>query len=313
MKIVVLDGYAANPNDLSWEPMRRLGELTVYERTAPEEVEARIGDAEAVLTNKVVISEEMMAKKPALRYIGVLATGYNVVDIPAAKVRGIIVTNIPAYSTPSVAQHVFALLLELCLHVGHHSDAVHAGRWTNSRDFCFWDTPLVELDGKTMGIIGYGRIGQAVERVARAFGMQVKICSGHAQGPDVLPLDALLAGCDVVTLHCPLTKENAGLINRQTIAKMKDGAILINTARGGLVNEADVRAALESGKLGGFAADVACAEPIPADSPLLRAPNCVLTPHIAWAPKEARQRLMDIAVSNLAAWQSGNTVNNVAK
>ena len=313
MKIVVLDGYAANPNDLSWEPMRRLGELTVYERTAPEEVEARIGDAEAVLTNKVVITEEMMAKKPALRYIGVLATGYNVVDIPAAKVRGIIVTNIPAYSTPSVAQHVFALLLELCLHVGHHSDAVHAGRWTNSRDFCFWDTPLVELDGKTMGIIGYGRIGQAVERVARAFGMQVKICSGHAQGPDVLPLDALLAGCDVVTLHCPLTKENAGLINRQTIAKMKDGAILINTARGGLVNEADVRAALESGKLGGFAADVACAEPIPADSPLLRAPNCVLTPHIAWAPKEARQRLMDIAVSNLAAWQSGNTVNNVAK
>ena len=313
MKIVVLDGYAANPNDLSWEPMRRLGELTVYERTAPEEVEARIGDAEAVLTNKVVITEEMMAKKPALRYIGVLATGYNVVDIPAAKARGIIVTNIPAYSTPSVAQHVFALLLELCLHVGHHSDAVHAGRWTNSRDFCFWDTPLVELDGKTMGIIGYGRIGQAVERVARAFGMQVKICSGHAQGPDVLPLDALLAGCDVVTLHCPLTKENAGLINRQTIAKMKDGAILINTARGGLVNEADVRAALESGKLGGFAADVACAEPIPVDSPLLRAPNCVLTPHIAWAPKEARQRLMDIAVSNLAAWQSGNTVNNVAK
>ena len=313
MKIVVLDGYAANPGDISWEPMRALGELIVYERTRPEETEERIGDAEAVLTNKVLITEEIMAKKPNLRYIGVLATGYNVVDIPAAKARGIVVCNIPAYSTPSVAQHVFALLLELCAHVGHHSDAVHAGRWTNSRDFCFWDTPLMELSGKTLGIVGYGRIGQAVERVARAFGMQVRICSGHAQGADVVPLDTLLRESDVVTLHCPLTKDNAGLMNAETIAKMKDGAILLNTARGGLVNEADVRAALESGKLAGFAADVACAEPIPADSPLLGAPNCVLTPHIAWAPKEARQRLMDIAVANVAAWQAGASQNNVAK
>ena len=313
MKIVVLDGFAANPGDISWEPMRALGELTVYERTAPEEVDARIADAEAVLTNKVVITGEMMARKPELRYIGVLATGYNVVDTQAAKARGIVVTNIPAYSTASVAQHVFALLLELCLHVGHHSDAVHRGRWTNSRDFCFWDTPLIELDGKTMGIVGYGRIGHAVERVARAFGMKIRICSGHATGPDVAPLDTVLAESDVVSLHCPLTKDNAGLMSGETIAKMKDGAILINTARGGLVNEADVRAALESGKLGGFAADVAGKEPIPADSPLLGAPNCVLTPHIAWAPKEARQRLMDIAVSNLAAWQGGNPVNNVAK
>lgn len=313
MKIVVLDGYAANPNDLSWEPMRKLGELTVYDRTTPKEVEMHIGDAEAVLTNKVIITEELMKKKTSLRYIGVLATGYNVVDIPAAKAFGIVVTNIPAYSTTSVAQHVFALLLELCVHVGHHSDAVHAGRWTNSRDFCFWDMPLMELNGKTMGIIGYGRIGQAVEKLARAFGMQVRICSGHAQVPDVVPLETLLAESDVVSLHCPLTKDNAGLIDRNALEKMKNGAILINTARGGLVNESDIRAALESGKLAGFAADVAQKEPIPADSPLLGAPNCVLTPHIAWAPKEARQRLMDIAVSNLAAWKDGHPVNNVAK
>ena len=312
MKIVVLDGYAANPGDISWEPMRSLGSLTVYERTRPEETEDRIGDAEAVLTNKVLITEETMAKKPNLRYIGVLATGYNVVDIPAAKSRGIVVTNIPAYSTPSVTQHVFALLLELCAHTGHHSDAVHQGRWTNSRDFCFWDAPLIELSGKTLGIVGYGRIGQAVERVARAFGMKVKIASGHAAGPDVVPLHTLLAESDIVTLHCPLTSENAGFLNAAAIAGMKDGAILINTARGGLVNEADVRAALESGKLSGFAADVAAAEPIPGDSPLLGAPNCILTPHIAWAPREARQRLMDIAVSNLSAWQSGSPVNNVA-
>ena len=313
MRIVVLDGYTENPGDLSWDGLKKLGELTVYDHTAPELIDARIGDAEIIFTNKTPISAATIAAARNLRYVGVLATGFNVVDVAAARERGIVVTNIPTYGTAAVAQYVFALLLEICHHVGHHNRAVQEGRWSRGRDFCFWDTPLVELDGKTMGIIGYGRIGQAVERVARAFGMQVKICSGHAQGPDVLPLDALLAGCDVVTLHCPLTKENAGLINRQTIAKMKDGAILINTARGGLVNEADVRAALESGKLGGFAADVACAEPIPADSPLRRAPNCVLTPHIAWAPKEARQRLMDIAVSNLAAWQSGNTVNNVAK
>ena len=313
VKIVVLDGYAANPNDLSWAPLQALGELTVYDRTAPEEVEARIADAQLVLTNKVVIGKDMMDRKPNLRYIGVLATGYNVVDIKAAREHGIVVSNIPAYSTPSVAQHTLALLLELTTHVGAHNQAVQEGKWAACRDFCFWDYPLMELSGKTMGIIGYGRIGQNVEKVAEALGMKVLICSSHAKGENVVSLDTLFAQADVISLHCPLTEKNAGLIRRETISKMKDGVLILNTARGGLICEEDLREALLSGKVGGAAVDVASREPIQKDNPLLGLKNCILTPHIAWAPREARQRLMDIATENVRAFIEGKPVNNVAQ
>ena len=311
MKIVVLDGYAANPGDLSWAPLEALGELTVYDRTPADQIAARIADAELVLTNKAVLSRELIAGAKKLKYIGVLATGYNVVDVASAKELGVVVTNIPAYSTDSVAQLVFALLLEICHNVGHHSQAVHAGRWSANQDFCFWDTPLIELAGKTMGIVGYGRIGHKVAEIARCFGMNVIAWTRTPRDPECVSLDELLARSDVISLHCPLFPETKNLINRDTIAKMKDGVILINTSRGPVVNDADLREALESGKVYAAGADVSTVEPIPADSPLLGAKNMFLTPHIAWATFEARERLMDIAVKNVEAFLSGAPVNTV--
>ena len=311
MKIVVLDGYAANPGDLSWAPLEALGELTVYDRTPADQVAARIADAELVLTNKTVLTRELIAGAKELKYIGVLATGYNVVDVAAAAELGVVVTNIPAYSTDSVAQLVFALLLEICHNVGHHSQAVHAGRWSANQDFCFWDTPLIELAGKTMGIVGYGRIGHKVAEIARCFGMNVIAWTRTPRDPECVSLDELLSRSDVISLHCPLFPETQNLINRDTIAKMKDGVILINTSRGPVVNDADLRAALDSGKVYAAGADVSTVEPIPADSPLLGAKNMVLTPHIAWATFEARERLMDIAVKNVEAFLAGTPVNTV--
>ena len=313
MKIVILDGYTENPGDLSWEGLEKLGELTVYEHTQPQDILSRIADAEVVLTNKTPISAQTIDAKPNLKYIGLLATGFNVVDIDAAKRRGIVVANIPTYGTTAVAQYVFALLLEICHHVGHHNQAVQEGRWTACRDFCFWDYPLIELDGKTMGIIGYGRIGRATAQIARAFGMKVVAYDAFATGEELVSLDELLSQSDVISLHCPLTRENTGLINRDTLAKMKDGAIIINTARGPLINEPDLREALLSGKVLGAALDVVAVEPIQSDNVLLGLDNCLITPHIAWAPTESRQRLMDVAVENVAAFLAGQPINNVAK
>ena len=311
MKIVVLDGYAANPGDLSWEKLAELGELTVYYRTAPEDTAARIADADMALTNKTVLSRDLMAGAKRLKYIGVLATGYNVVDTAAARELGIDVTNIPAYSTDSVAQMVFALLLEICQQVGHHSAAVHAGRWTASRDFCFWDFPLMELAGKTMGIVGYGRIGKKVAEIARCFGMHVIAWTRTPRDPECVSLDELLSRSDVVSLHCPLFPQTQNLINAESIARMKDGAILINTSRGPLVNDRDLREALDSGKLRAAGLDVSTVEPIPADNPLLGCDKVFFTPHIAWATLEARARLMDIAAENAKAFIAGMPVNVV--
>lgn len=312
MKIVILDGHVENPGDLSWEPLAQLGDLTVYDRTAPEDVIARIGNAPIVITNKTLITESIFAACPQIRYVGVLATGFNVVDIAAAKARGIVVTNVPAYSTQAVAQFTMALLLEICHHVGRHSDGVHAGKWSACRDFAYWDYPLIELMGKTIGIVGYGRIGQATAKAAEALGMKVLAYSRHGQGEPYVPLDELYARSDVISLHCPLTAENAKMIDKAAIAKMKDGVILLNTARGGLINEGDLREALLSGKVYAAAADVAAVEPIPADCPLLGLDNMIFTPHIAWACFETRQRLMDIAVDNVRQFLAGTPVNNVA-
>lgn len=312
-KIVVLDGYTENPGDLSWAALEQLGDVTVYEHTLPEEILSRIGDAEMILTNKTPITRETIAAKPGLKYIGVLATGFNVVDIQAARERGIVVANIPTYGTAAVAQYVFALLLEICHHVGHHNNAVQQGRWSEGRDFCFWDYPLIELAGKTLGIIGYGRIGQATANIARAFGMNVLAYDAYASGNDLVSLDTLLKNSDVISLHCPLTSDNTGLINRATLSQMKDGVIIINTARGPLINENDLREAILSGKVLGAAVDVVSTEPIAKDNPLLGLEHCLITPHIAWAPKESRQRLMDVAVENAAAFLKGTPINNVAK
>lgn len=320
MKIIILDGYTANPGDLSWAELEKLGELTVYDRTPKELTAQRMQGAEVVYTNKTVITEEMMEQCPELRFIGVLATGYNVVDIEAARKRGIVVANVPAYSTASVAQLTMALLLELCHHAGAHSDAVMRGDWSRSEDFCFWNYPLTELDGKTMGIIGYGQIGQAVARLARAFGMKVAAYSHHgipaerlSEGISSVSLEELYAQSDVISLHCPLSDSSKEMICKESIDKMKDGVLLINTGRGPLICEADLREALESRKVGGAAVDVACTEPIPEDSPLLQAPNMIITPHIAWAPREARQRLLNIAVENLKAYLNGSPVNDVTQ
>ena len=313
-KIIVLDGAVENPGDLSWEPLAALGDLTVYDYTAPEDTIARIGDASVILTNKTVISAGVMAACPALRYIGVLATGYNIIDIAEAKKRGIVVANVPAYSTPTVAQFTMALLLEICLRVGHHSRVVHEGKWSACRDFSFWDYPLIELQGKTLGIVGYGSIGKAVAKVAKAFGMNVLAYSRHGAEEDaVATLDELYARADIVSLHCPLTAENTGMINAEAVAKMKDGVIILNTARGGLINESDLRRALLSGKVYAAASDVTAREPINADSPLLGLDNMIITPHIAWAATEARQRLMDIATDNVRKYLAGTPQNNVAK
>lgn len=311
MKIVILDGYTLNPGDLSWDGFSALGEVTVYDRTPQEEILSRIGGAEIIYTNKTPLTRETLFKAPNLKYVGVLATGYNVVDVAAAKELGIPVTNIPTYGTSAVAQFVFALLLEVCHRVGHHNDAVQQGRWTAGRDFCFWDYPLIELSGKTMGIIGYGRIGRATADIARAFGMRVLAYDPGQSGEDLVPLSALLEKSDVISLHCPLLPGTEGIINQETIARMKDGVILINTSRGPLVREKDLREALLSGKVYAAAVDVVSTEPIGADNPLLGLANCLITPHIAWAPKESRVRLMDIAVDNLRRFLEGNPVNVV--
>ena len=317
MKIVLLDAYAANPGDLSWDGLREFGEVTVYDRTAPEDVLARIGDAEVVYVNKVRLDGQTLRQCKNLKLVSVLATGYNVVDTAAAKELGILVCNSPSYSTASVAQLTIAHLLELCSHVGALSDACHSGRWAACPDFCFWDAPLMELSGKTMGIIGYGTIGRAVGAIAQALGMRLLVNARHPDPALESPtcryasLDELLAQSDVVTLHCPQTPETMGLIDRARIAQMKDGAILLNTSRGGLIVEQDLADALRSGKLRGAAVDVVSQEPIRPENPLLSAPNCLMTPHVAWAPLEARQRLLAIARENLAAYCSGSPINVV--
>jgi len=311
MKIVILDAYTSNPGDLSWSSVEALGNTEIYDRTSPELAAERIGNAEAVFTNKVLITREVLEKCPSIRYIGVLSTGCNVIDRAAAAERGITITNIPAYSTDSVAQMTMALLLEICHHAGHHSDAVREGRWSDCRDFCFWDYPLVELSGKTFGIIGYGNIGQRVAELAQSFRMDVLVFTHRRESVAetehcrYATLDELLKRSDIISLHCPLTDENKELICKDTISRMKDGAVILNASRGGLVCDADAAAALNSGKLAAFAADVASAEPIPKTDPLLTAKNCIITPHIAWASKEARARLIDIAAGNLKAFQEG--------
>ena len=315
MKIVILDAYAANPGDLSWDEFAALGELTVYDRTAQEDAAARIGDAEVVFINKVRLTDEIFAACPNLKLVSILATGYNIVDLAAAKRRGITVCNVPGYSTRAVVQMTFALLLEICQQVGLHSGAVHTGRWQTCPDFCFWDRPLIELDGKTMGIVGYGANGSAVGTVAQAHGMKLLVTARHEkpvpEGARFVSLPELLAQSDVVSLHCPQTAENARMIDAGALAQMKDGAILLNTARGGLLDEQAVADALRSGKLLAAGMDVVSAEPIRADNPLLTAPNCFLTPHIAWAPLETRRRLQAISAENLRAFLAGKPQNVV--
>lgn len=322
MKIVVLDGYTLNPGDISWDGLKAIGELTVYGRTAydrshEELIAERIGDAEVVFTNKTPLTQGILERMKNLKFIGVLATGYNVVDVGAAEKLGITVCNIPAYGTDSVGQMAIALLLELCNHVGAHSDAVKKGEWEHCIDWCFWNFPLVELSGKTAGIIGFGRIGQATGRVVNALGMHV-LAYNRSKNPSLesneiryVELDELLQKSDVVFLHCPLSQQTEGIINRATIAKMKDGVLLINNARGPLIVEQDLADALHSGKVAGAALDVVGTEPIKSDNPLLQAKNCLITPHISWAPKETRQRLMDIAVNNLKSYLDGKAVNVV--
>ena len=318
MKIIVLDGYGLNPGDLSWGGMETLGELKVYDRTSPAELIGRAEGAEALITNKTQITGADMEALPQLKYIGVLATGYNVVDIDAARLRGIVVTNIPAYSTSSVAQMVFAHLLNITQHVAHYANDNRQGRWTRNADFCYWDTPLIELDRKKMGVVGFGNIGQATARIAQAMGMEVcvytsKDASVLPQGMRKVTLDELFAICDVVSLHCPLTPETKGLVNAGRLKTMKPTAILINTGRGPLIDEADLADALNHGVIAAAGLDVLSTEPPTDNNPLLTARNCFVTPHIAWATYEARTRLMDIAVCNLKSYIEGNIVNNVAK
>jgi glycerate dehydrogenase len=319
MKIVVLDGYTLNPGDLTWSRLEKIGEVTVYDRTPAEKTLERIGDAEIVYTNKTVISKEILQKAKNLKFIGVLATGYNVVDVDAAKELGIIVTNIPTYGTAAVSQMAFALLLEVCHHVWDHSEAVRRGDWTNNADWCFWNYPLIELAGKTMGVIGYGRIGQATGKIAQAFGMNVLAYDEYqnksleCETMKYVTLDELLEKSDVVTLHCPLFESTKGIINKNTIAKMKTNAILLNNSRGPLVVEQDLADALNSGRIFAAAVDVVSTEPIMMENPLVTAKNCIITPHISWAPKESRERLLNIAVDNLEAFVAGNPVNVVNK
>ena len=319
MKIVILDGFTENPGDLSWDGLASLGELTVYDRTSYVEsplITERIGDAEIVVINKTPISKTTIDACPNLKLIAVLATGYNVVDYAYAREKGIPVVNVPAYGTMSVSQYSIALLLELCHHIGHHSETVYSGKWQNSIDWCYWDYPLVELDGKTIGVIGFGRIGQAEGRIAKAMGMRVIAydlypTDAGREIAEYVDLETLYRESDVITLHCNLTPENTGMINRESIAKMKDGALLINNARGQLIAEQDVADALNSGKLGGAALDVVSTEPIRSDNPLLQAKNCIITPHISWAPKESRQRIMDVTAENVRAFLAGNPVHVV--
>ena len=317
MKIVVLDGYTLNPGDLSWKGLESIGELTVYERTPYDKIIERVGNAEIVYTNKTPLSKEFFDAVPNVSFIGVLATGYNVVDTEAAKKKGVIVTNIPTYGTTAVAQMTFALLLEMCHHVWSHSEEVKKGVWTKSPDFCFWNYPLIELAGKTMGIIGYGRIGQGVGNVAQAFGMKVLAYDAYpsknleSESLQYASLDELYKRSDVISLHCPLFESTKGMINKSSIANMKDGVMIINTSRGPLIIEEDLTSALNSGKIAGAALDVVSVEPIKEDNPILKAQNIIITPHIAWAPKESRERLMNIAVDNLRQYLAGTAVNVV--
>lgn len=319
MKIVVLDGYRENPGDLSWEGLAELGALTVYDRsslTDEAEIIARIGDAEIVYTNKTPISRRVIDACPSIRFISVLATGYNVVDCDYAAEKGIPVTNVPAYGTASVAQFAIALLLEICHHVAHHADAVQKGRWENNADWCFWDYPLIELAGKTLGVIGFGRIGRQTARIAKALGMKILAYdkTQSEEGREIAvyaDLDTLLAESDVIALHCPLFPETRGIISKATIEKMKDGVIILNNARGPLIVEQDLADALNSGKVYAAGLDVVSTEPIRGDNPLLRAKNCFITPHISWAPKESRQRIMACAVENAKAFLAGRPINVV--
>lgn len=318
MKISVIDGYTENPGDLSWDGLRTLGDVVIYDHSTKDEAEIirRIGDAEIVVANKSPISRRVLDACPNAKYITIQATGYDPIDYVYAREKGIPVSNVPTYGTASVAQFAIALLLEICGHAAHHSDAVHAGRWAESGEWTFWDYPMIELAGKTMGIIGSGRIGQNVGRIAKALGMNVIAFnrSRSAEGAEIaeyVELDELLHRADVISLHCPLFPETRGIINRETISKMKDGVIIINNSRGPLVVEQDLADALNSGKVYAAGLDVVSSEPISADNPLLKAKNCLITPHISWAPKESRQRIMDCTVENIRAFQAGKPQNVV--
>ena len=319
MKIVVLDGYTENPGDLSWAPLEALGDLKVYERTPvgdEGEIIRRIGNAQVVITNKTPVSRATLDACPGVGFICLLATGYNVVDVAAAREKGIPVSNVPTYGTASVGQFAMALLLEICHHIGHHSEAVHAGKWERSADWCFWDYPLIELSGKTMGIIGFGRIGQSTGAIAKAMGMNILAYDAYPSDTgraiaQYVSLDELLSRSDVIALHCPLFPETQGLVNKDTIARMKDGVILLNNSRGPLVVEQDLADALNAGKVYAAGLDVVSTEPIRGDNPLLTAKNCIITPHISWAAREPRQRILDTTVENVSAYLGGVPVNVV--
>jgi len=319
MKIVVLDGYTENPGDLSWEELGKLGELVVHDRTSltdESEAIARLAGAEVAVTNKTPITANIISACPDLKFIAVMATGYNVVDCAAAKERGIPVVNVPAYGTAAVAQFAIAMLLEICHRIGHHSETVHAGKWETCADWCYWDYPLIELDGKTMGIVGFGRIGQNTGRIAKALGMNLLAYDGfpNDKGREIaeyVELDELYARSDVIVLHCPLFPATMGMINKDSIAKMKDGVILLNNSRGQLIVEQDLADALNSGKVFAAAVDVVSTEPIKGDNPLLKAKNCFITPHISWASRESRQRIMKTTVENVQAYLNGAPVNVV--
>lgn len=313
MKLTVLDGYALNPGDLSWDSFTKYADVTVFERTPQELAVEHIGNSDAILLNKVKITSDILSKCTNLKYIGVLATGYNVIDVDAVKKAGICATYIPDYSTNAVAQHVFALITYFTNHVAVHNESVINGDWTKNPDFCYWKKPLIELCGKTLGILGYGKIGRQTAKIAEAFRMNVIVCP-HKITPEIenfVNFDSLLKKSNFISLHVPLTEETEEIIDSSAISKMRDGAYIINTARGGLINENDMRAALDSGKIGGYAADVLLHEPMNSDCPLLNAPNCVLTPHIAWAPPETRARLLKIAVENFANYLEGNVQNSI--
>ena len=315
MKIVVLDGYTLNPGDITWAPLEKLGNLIIFDRTPEDEIVSRIGDAEIILTNKTPITAETMAACPNLKYIGVLATGYNIIDVENARSKGIVVANVPGYSTMAVAQLTFAFLLEFCHHVQKHSDSVMAGDWIKSEDFAYWHYPMMELEGKTLGLIGFGQIAKQVARLGRAYGMQVIATRRNNKTEDadipIVSLEQILAQSDVISLHCPQTGETTGMINAAAINKMKKGALLINTARGGLVVDTDLKKALEAGHLAGYAADVLAKEPMQPEHPLLGVDDVLLTPHIAWAPKQTRIRLMQMTAENLQAYLQGQPKNVV--
>lgn len=319
MKIVVLDGYTTNPGDLSWDKLLEFGDVKIYDRTPVELTAERIGDAEIVLTNKAPVSRETIEKCSNIKYIGVLATGFNIVDTTAAKEKNIIVSNIPTYGTAAVGQYTIALLLEVCHHIGEHNRAVKNGDWANSKDWSFWNYPLIELEGKSIGIIGYGRIGQRTGHIAQALGMKVLANANHPnpalenENCKYVDLDTLIKTSDIIALHCPLTPETQGIINKKSISKMKNGVIIINTSRGQLIVEEDLKDALNNGKVAAAACDVVSTEPIRNDNPLLTAKNMIITPHIAWAPIESRTRLIDYTIENLVKFLKGNPINVVNK